>query len=167
MTRQQGATPSTEPAGTEAAGTLPDAPAASPPARFAVRAYTLGIYLLALAVLIQFLLAGLGIFFDYQYLTFWHATVGAAVIGGLSLLLIAVGRLGRVQSRTLWLTAAVFGLVVLQSLLLAPYHMNASGLLRAVSGLHVVNALLIFWVVIRLLERTSARGVTAPSRMQA
>jgi hypothetical protein len=57
--------------------------------------------------------------------------------------------------RTLWLTAAVAGLVVVQSLLLAPYHMDARVLLRAVAGLHVVNALLIFWVVLRLLERTS------------
>ena len=73
----------------------------------------------------------------------------------LSLLLVAVGSLGRVPGRTLWLTGAVTGLVIVQSLLLTPYHMNAGGLLRAVSGLHVVNALLIFWVVLRLVERAS------------
>ena len=54
------------------------------------------------------------------------------------------------------MTAAVFGLVVLQSVLLIPYRSGATGLLRAVSGLHVVNALAIFWVGLRLLERAEA-----------
>jgi len=40
--------------------------------------------------------------------------------------------------------------------------MNASGPLRAVAGLHVLNALLVFWVVLRLLERTSARQLPGP-----
>jgi hypothetical protein len=119
------------------------------------RIYIVGIYLLVLAVVVQFLLAGLGIFLDAQFLRLWHAELGATVIFGLSLLLAAVGWLGRVRGRTLWLTASVAGLVILQSILLTPYHMNATGPLRAVSALHVVNALLIFWVVVRLLERTS------------
>jgi hypothetical protein len=46
-----------------------------------------------------------------------------------------------VPGRTLWLTAVVARLVV-QTLLLAPYHPSARGLLRAVAGMHVVNALL-------------------------
>lgn len=155
MTRQQSATPSNDPSGTEASAAAPPAPAASSIAGIARRGYIAGIYLLALAVVMQFLLAGLGIFFNPQFLYLWHATVGGSVVAGLSLLLVAVGGLGRVPGRTLWLTAAVAGLVVVQSLLLAPYHMDARGLLRAVAGLHVVNALLIFWVVLRLLERTS------------
>lgn len=158
MTRQPSATPWTGPVGAETAAATAEASAASSPAgvpRIAHRAYVVGIYLLAAAVVVQFLLAGLGIFFDPQFLYFWHATVGASVVAGVSLLLVAIGRLGRVPGRTLWLTAAVAGLVVVQSLLLAPYHMNAGGLLRAVSGLHVVNALLIFWVVLRLLGWTS------------
>jgi len=40
------------------------------------------------------------------------------------------------------------------SLLLAPYHMDAQGVLRAVSGVHVLNAILIFWVAIQLVEQT-------------
>ncbi|HKA08999.1 MAG TPA: hypothetical protein VKI99_00850 [Candidatus Dormibacteraeota bacterium] len=32
--------------------------------------------------------------------------------------------------------------------------MNAQGVLRAVSGLHVLNAILIFWVAIQLVEQT-------------
>ncbi|GAC1482482.1 MAG: hypothetical protein PVSMB9_08230 [Candidatus Dormibacteria bacterium] len=50
--------------------------------------------------------------------------------------------------------AAVSALVVLQSLLLVPYHMNAQGVLRAISALHVVNAFVIFWVAFELVERT-------------
>jgi len=68
---------------------------------------------------------------------------------------VGVGRLGRVPGRTLWLTAAVAGLVVVQSLLLAPYRSNATGLVRTVSSLHVLNALFIFWVVLRLVKRAS------------
>ncbi len=141
---------------TPALADLKHAPAASSRVRIARRAYVVGVYLLGLSVLAQFLLAGLGIFFDPNFLSLWHATVGASVIAALSLLLVVVGRLGRVPGRTLWLTAAVFGLVVVQSLLLLPYHMDATGLLRAVSGLHVVNALLIAWVALRLVTRASS-----------
>jgi hypothetical protein len=120
-------------------------------AAIAGRTYVIGVAVLVLAVVVQFLLAGVGIFANAQFLV-WHAIAGAGVIFGLSLILVVVGWLGRLPGRTLWLTAAVAGLVVVQSLLLAPYHTNATGPLRAVAGLHVVNALLIFWVVLRLLE---------------
>jgi len=50
--------------------------------------------------------------------------------------------------------APVPALTVLQALLLFPYHMNAQGVLRAISALHVLNALLIFWVAFQLVERT-------------
>lgn len=125
-------------------------------AAIAGRAYVVGVSVLVLAVVVQFLLAGLGLFADAQFLM-WHAIGGAGVIFSLSLVLVVVGRLGRVPGTTLWLTAAVAGLVVVQSLLLSPYHMNATGPLRAVAGLHVVNALVIFWVVFRLLELASRR----------
>jgi hypothetical protein len=155
MIREQKATQLTDPVGSGGPTAVGDAPRISSPAGIARRVYVIGIYLLALSVVAQFLLAGLGIFFNGQFLQFWHATVGASVVGGLSLVLVPIGRLGRVPGGTLWLTAAVAGLVLVQSLLLAPWHLNAPGLLRAVSSLHVVNALLIFWVVLRLLRRTS------------
>src|ERR1700730_4396741 len=156
MIGEQSPTQSTDPVGTDRPTAVRDAPRISSPAGIARRAYVVGIYLLAVSVVVQFLLAGLGIFFNGQFLQFWHATVGASVVGGLSLVLVPIGRLGRVPGRTLWLTAAVAGLVLVQSLLLAPWPLNATGLLRAVSSLHVVNALLIFWVVLRLLRRTSS-----------
>jgi hypothetical protein len=119
------------------------------------KAFVLGTWAVAGSVLLQFLLAGLGVFTNAEFL-FWHAVVNASVIFFLPLLLVLIGWLGKVPGRLLWLTAAVSGLTLLQSLLLTPYHMAASGPLRAISGLHVVNALLVFWVTFQLLERTRA-----------
>jgi hypothetical protein len=156
---------SNDPPGTQAPAAPVEPLAISAPARVARGVYIAGIYLLGVAVLVQFLFAGLGIFFDPQFLAFWHAAVGAGVIGGLSLVLVPIGLLGRVSGRTLWLTASVLGLVVLQSLLLTPFHAGASGAVRAVSALHVVNALLIFWVVYQLVIRASAlRSAQVASR---
>jgi hypothetical protein len=121
----------------------------------AQRTYVIGVWILVAAVLVQFLLAGLGIFADGSFLGL-HATVGAALVGVLSLVLVGVGRIAGVAARTLWLTAAVAGLVVVQSLLLIPYHLGAQGLLRAISSLHILNALLVFYVALLLLERAQA-----------
>src|SRR5260370_37658033 len=119
------------------------------------RAYTIGVWLLLASIIVQFFLAGLVIFASTLFF-YCHASVNAVVVGLLPLMLVAVGWFGRVQRRTLWLTAAVTGLVAVQSLLLFPYHLGAEGWLRAVSGLHVVNALLIFWVGLKLLYQTPA-----------
>ncbi|HKA12678.1 MAG TPA: DUF6220 domain-containing protein [Candidatus Dormibacteraeota bacterium] len=118
-----------------------------------VKTFSVGTWLVLVSVLVQLLLAGLGVFADSGFF-FWHATVNAGVVFLLPLLLVLLGWLGRVPGRILWLAAAVPGLTLVQSLLLAPYHMNAQGVLRAVSGLHVLNAVLIFWVSIQLVEQT-------------
>ena len=123
--------------------------------RFCRRAFVVGIWLLVASVLLQFLLAGLGIFANATFFL-WHTNVNGAVVFFLPLLLVLVGWLGRVPGRTLLLTAAVTGLALVQSLLLIPYHMRVDGLLRGIAGLHVLNALLIFWIVMQLLERTRA-----------
>ena len=117
------------------------------------RLYVYGVWLLLASIIVQFFLAGIGLLDDPSFL-YWHANVNGAVVGLLPLALIAVGWYGRVSAPTLWLTAAVFGLVVLQSLLIAPYRAAATGWLRAVAGLHVVNALFIFWVGLRLIEKS-------------
>src|SRR5437588_7260708 len=105
------------------------------------RTFALGSWLLVVAILAQFLLAGLGIFAEAGFLP-WHASIGAAVVALLALLLVVAGWIGRVPGRTVGLAASVIGLVVVQSLLLFPYHLNVQGSARAVSGLHVLNALL-------------------------
>jgi Family of unknown function (DUF6220) len=119
------------------------------------RAFVWGTYVVAAAVVVQFLLAGLGIFAD-SYFFFFHAVVNAPIIALLPLVLVLVGWYGGVPVRLRWLMAAIFGLTVLQSLLLVPYHMPSSGALRYISGLHVVNALFLFWVTLQLLDRTRA-----------
>jgi hypothetical protein len=130
------------------------APRASSRSReIARRVYVYGVWLLLASIVVQFFLAGLGLLDDPSFL-YWHANVNGEVVALLPLVLIAVGWYGRVPARTLWLTAAVFGLVVLQSLLIAPYRAAATGWLRAVAGLHVVNALFIFWVALQLMEKT-------------
>src|SRR5215831_6998385 len=156
MTIEQSTGTSNDEVAVGATAPATEAHAISAPARASRGVYIAGIYALGLAVLVQFLFAGLGIFVDSQFLAFWHAAVGAGVIGGLSLVLVPIGLMGRVPGRTLWLTSSVLGLVVVQSLLLVPFHSGASGLVRAISGLHVLNAVLIFWVVLRLVTRASA-----------
>jgi uncharacterized protein DUF6220 len=133
----------------------PETPIAEPGPRAAARRiFAIGIWLLFASIIIQFLLAGLGVFADSSFFS-WHANVNGAVVGLLPLVLVAIGWYGRVPRQTLLMTVAIFGLVVVQSLLLFPYHMGATGLLRAVSGLHVVNALVIFAVGLRLLEQSA------------
>ena len=117
--------------------------------------YVYGVWLLLASIIIQFLLAGLGLLDDPSFL-YWHTNVNGAVVGLLPLVLIAIGWFGRVPARILWLTAAVFGLVILQSLLIAPYRSAATGWVRAIASLHVVNALFIFWVGLRLLDRAGS-----------
>lgn len=121
--------------------------------RVAARAFAIGAWVLVAAIVVQFLLAGLGIFYNPDFF-FWHAVVNAAVLFFGALLLAGAGWLGGAPRRLIGLAAAVAGLVVVQSLLLVPYHMPAAGLLRAVAGVHVVNALVIFWAALRLLEQT-------------
>jgi hypothetical protein len=127
------------------------------PRGIARQAYAIGIWLLVAAVLIQVLLAGLGVFADATFFV-WHANYNGAVVGLLPLFLVGIGWYGRIPRQTLWLTAAVTGLVIVQSLLVIPYHLQATGLLRAVAGLHAVNALFIFWVAVQLLERVRETG---------
>jgi hypothetical protein len=117
------------------------------------RAFVGGTWLVGAAVLIQVLLAGLGVF-TYPGFFFWHANVNGSVVFFLPLLLVLVGWLGGVPARILGLAGAVTGLTIVQSLLLIPYHMNIQGPLRAISGLHVLNALFIFWVALQLVART-------------
>lgn len=126
------------------------------------RAFVIGTRLMVAVVVIQFLLAGLGVF-TYAGFFYWHAYVNGTIVFLLPLVLVVVGWIGRVPGRILWLTAALPGLVLVQSLLLVPYRMNAQGVLRAVSGLHVVNALFIFWVALQLLER--ARTLDEPKSL--
>jgi len=111
---------------------------------------------LALAILVQFLLAGIGVFAMPEAF-FIHGTINAALIFFGGLLVLFFGWRAGAPRRDLQLSGAIPALVVLQSLLLVPYHLAAPAPVRALAGLHVVNALVIFFVATRLVER--ARGV--------
>ena len=119
-------------------------PALSRARGVARQAYVYGIWLLFAAIVVQFFLAGLGAL-DKPTFWIWRVANGS-VVGLLPLLLVGLGACGRVPRRTLWLTAAVFGLVALHSLLIEPYRAAATGWVRAIAGHHVVNGLLVFWV---------------------
>jgi hypothetical protein len=119
----------------------------------AARSFVVGAWLILPLVVIQIFLAGLGIF-DDAYFFFWHAVVNASIVFFLPVLLVLIGWLGRVPRRLLGLAGAITGLTLLQSLLLIPYHLGAQGVLRAISGLHVLNALVILWIALQLLGRT-------------
>ena len=114
--------------------------------------YDIGIYVVVAATVLQFFLAGLGIFVSAS-LFFWHTTVNPFLVGVLPLVLAGVGWYAGVDRRTLLLTVSMFGLVVLQSLLLFPFHLALDAPFRAISALHAVNALVIFWVALNLLDR--------------
>jgi Family of unknown function (DUF6220) len=115
---------------------------------------------MVLSLVIQVVLAGLGLF-TYPGFFYWHAQVNGAVVFFLPLLVILVGWLARLPVRLLGLAAAVPALVIVQSLLLVPYHMSAPNVVRVISALHVPNAFFIVWVAIQLVERTRAVDVTA------
>jgi hypothetical protein len=138
------------------------APVPSRAREIARRVYVYGMWLLFASIIVQFFLAGLGAL-DSPIFWVWHVTNGS-VVGLLPLVLVGIGAFGRVPGRTLWLSAAVFGLVVLQSVLIAPYRSAATGWVRAIAGLHVVNGLLVFWVSLKLLERVTQLSSQAAAR---
>ena len=118
------------------------------------RIFEYGVYVMVALVVIQVLLAGFGIFARAGF--FWHANVNGALVFFVPLLLILVGWYGGVPVRTRLLMLAIPGLVIVQSLLLIPYHANVQGPLRAIAGLHAANALFIFWVALLLVDRVRA-----------
>ena len=128
------------------------------PRQVARRAYAIGVWVVMASILIQVMLAGAGVFASDARFFFWHANVNSIVVFVLPLLLVGIGWYGHVPRRTLWLTAAISGLVIVQSILLIPYHVPGTGVWRAVAGLHAVNALFIFGVAVQLLERVKELG---------
>ena len=116
------------------------------------RAFGIGAYALVAAIAIQFFLAGLGIFADAR-LFFWHTTVDAALIFFGSIALVLLGRYAGLDRMTFGAPGIIAGLVILQSLLLFPYHLALQEPWRAISALHALNGLAIFAVALRLMDR--------------
>ncbi len=116
------------------------------------RAFGIGVYALVAAIGIQFFLAGLGIFADAR-LFFWHTTADAALIFFGSIALVLLGRFAGVDRSIFGMPGVIAGLVIVQSLLLFPYHLALQEPWRAISALHVVNGVAIFAVALRLMDR--------------
>jgi len=116
------------------------------------RVFEIGVYVLVADVLLQLFLAGLGIFGSASLLE-WHTTYNAIVVFVLSIALVIVGWLGKYDRLTVGLPGIIVGMVILQSLLLFPYHLGAPLAVRAISALHVVNGVAIFWVALHLMDR--------------
>ena len=130
--------------------------------QLARQGYLYGTWLILILVIGQFLLAGMGVFSllgpnaDGKGATFLliHGGINPLAIFVASLLMIGCGLVGRLPRRMTGLPAAFIGLLIVQSLLLIPYHSaidsGAMQSLRFISGLHVVNALFIFWLALQL-----------------
>jgi Family of unknown function (DUF6220) len=116
------------------------------------RIYEIGVYVLVADILLQFYLAGLGIFGSADFLD-WHRIWNALVMFVLSIALVVLGWLVHEDRLTVGMPGIIVGLILLQSLLLAPMHMDAPLAVRTISGLHVVNALVIFWVALQFMDR--------------
>jgi len=115
------------------------------------------------AVLIQFLLAGIGVFAPLNFCNLvpnesfgcgftLHAWFGRSVLFLLFVLVLPLAFAARAPGRTIWLTAGLLGLLVLQGLLLFPYYMGGQAL-RPLSALHVVNAILVLYVALHVAGR--------------
>ena len=116
------------------------------------RVFEIGVYVLVADVALQLFLAGLGIFGSASLLE-WHTTYNAIAIFVLSIALVVLGWLGKYDRLTVGMPGIIIGMEIVQSLLLFPYHMGAPLVVRAISALHVVNGVAIFWVAIHLMDR--------------
>jgi hypothetical protein len=113
-----------------------------------------GVWVLAADVVLQFLFAGLLVFVDRLGYYSLHAELNPIVIFFLPLILVLAGWRAGLPVRTRWLLASMSVLVALQSVLLIGYHLDVQGPIKLLAGLHAVNALLIFWVAVQVLDRT-------------
>jgi hypothetical protein len=72
--------------------------------------------------------------------------LGPLLILLLTLIMIVAGFVGRLPWRMTGLAAAFFPLLVLQAIFISPFTNPGSGIPSWLAGLHVVNALFIFWL---------------------
>lgn len=116
------------------------------------RAFTVRAWLFAICVAVQVFMAGMAVFvgptWRNNHTSFIH------LFEYLPVLMLVAAFVGRMSTRVKWLSLLAFGLVVLQYALIA---MGSSSLL-ALAALHPVNALVIFWLAMRL-----AIGCRTPS----
>jgi len=114
--------------------------------------YLLGTWLFLAGALGQFFLAGLGVFAG---LSNWgrHKEFGI-LLGMLALLLIILALIARLPGRMIGMTAGLFGLFIIQVLLLVPFKTRIShNVLHIINALHPVNGIALFLVALTLAKR--------------
>jgi hypothetical protein len=136
-------------------------------------AYAVIAWLLVAAVLIQFALAGVGVFAPVNFCDIvpngrsgcgfaLHAWFGRSLLFLLFLLVPLLSLAARAPRRTAALSWALLGLLVLQGLLLFPYY-DGPMELRPLSALHVVNAVVIVFVALHVAGRARDLVLQMPS----
>ena len=122
------------------------------------RVYRYGTFAMLLVILVQIGTGGGGVFSlaaddteGAQILGFHF--LGPLVILVLILIMIAAGVVGRLPWRMTGLAAAFFPLLVLQAIFISPF-VNPTRGLTWLAGLHVVNAVFIFWLALQWIEWT-------------
>ena len=120
------------------------------------RTYLYGTWAMLVVIVVQFAAAGAGLFSvlandeNGAGILQYHRIGGPLVILTLILLTVAAGFVGRLSWRMTGVAAAFFPLMVLQSLFIIPFaypsDIPALGRMPWLSGLHVINALFIFWL---------------------
>jgi len=116
-------------------------------------------YLFLVSIVVQVFVAGLGIFAGEENFEL-HAIFGFTAVHGLSLLLPIAAAIGRTGRRTIGLGLLLFVVVTVQVVL--------PGLrvdMPIIAALHTVNALLIFWLALRIIgmARTFASASDPPA----
>jgi hypothetical protein len=129
---------------------------ARPKRGLAQRVYLFGTWLMLVLIIVQFAAAGAGVFSVLRgnsagaSILLYHRGVGPILILVLTIVMVVAAFVGHLPWRMTGLAASFFPLLVLQSLLIIPYSypkdIPALASMPWLSGLHVLNALFIFWL---------------------
>lgn len=122
----------------------------------AQRVYLFGTWLMLVLIIVQFAAAGAGVFSELRgnpagaTILLYHRGVGPILILVLTIVMVVAAFAGRFPWRMTGLAASFLPLLVLQSLLIIPYSypndFPALGSMPWLASLHVLNALVIFWL---------------------
>lgn len=121
--------------------------------------YRYGTWAMFVLIVVQFVAAGAGLFSALAQdstagsILQYHRVVGPVLMLAISILGVIAAIVGRLPWRMMWLAAAFFPLLVLQSVLIVPFEypdaIPALGRMPWLASLHVVNALLILWLALQ------------------
>lgn len=148
-------------------GALPVQKTASSVQEVARHGYKYGTWVMLVVIIVQFLAAGAGLFSISASqpqgatgvsILQYHGQVGPAIVFFLSIIMVILGFAGRLPWRMTGVAASFIPLLILQSVFILPYKyqhdMPALAGMPWLAGLHVLNALFIFWLTFQWVEWT-------------